>query len=136
MRSDIPRLMKERGIDAIVVLGGGTNNPVMTFMTGPTKLMRSVFLMKADQTSLLVHNPMEREEARETGVPCVAWTELGLRKLVEEEKSDIKGEARMIGLALEKLGVTGKVCFYGNFEASRLLTIVDFLKQRMKRGSK
>ncbi len=101
MRSDIPKLMKERGIDAIVVLGGGTHNPVMTYMTGPTKLMRSVYLMKADGTALLVHNPMEREEARETGIPCVTWTELGLKKLVEEEKSEIRGEARMIGVALD-----------------------------------
>lgn len=131
MRSDIPKLMKERGIDAIVVLGGGTNNPVMTYMTGPAKLMRSIYAMKPDGTSLLVHNPMERDEARETGIPCASFTEFGLKQLVEQEKSEIKGEARMIGLILEKLGAKGKVCFYGNFEASRLLVILDFLKQRV-----
>ncbi|MCX5800037.1 MAG: Xaa-Pro peptidase family protein [Candidatus Eisenbacteria bacterium] len=131
MRSDIPKLMKERGIGAIVILGGGTNNPVMTYMTGPTKLMRSVYVMKNDGSALLVHNPMERDEARETGIPCMSWPEIGLKRFVEEEKSELKGEARMIGSALEKLGVRGKVCFYGKFEASRLLAIVDFLKQRM-----
>jgi Xaa-Pro aminopeptidase len=131
MKSDIPKLMKEHGIDALVVLGGGTNNPIMTYMTGPAKLMRSIYAMKADGASLLVHNPMERDEAHETGIPCAAWTEFGLKQLIEEEQSEIKGEGRLIGLILEKLGVKGKVCFYGNFEASRLLTLLEFLKQRM-----
>jgi Xaa-Pro aminopeptidase len=131
MKSDIPKLMKERGIDAIVVLGGGTNNPMMTYMTGPANLMRSIYAMKADGTSLLVHNPMERDIAGATGIPCADFTDFGLKRLVEEEKGEIQGEARMIGLILERIEAKGKVCFYGNFEASRLLAIVDFLKQRM-----
>jgi len=131
MRRDIPKLMKERDIDTIVVLGGGTNNPVMTYVTGPAKLMRSIYAMTADGTAVLVHNPMERDEAKETGIPCVSFSELGLKRLVEEEKSEIRGEARMIALILERIGAKRKVCFYGNFETSRFMAYVDFLRQNM-----
>ncbi|MFH0777678.1 MAG: M24 family metallopeptidase [Candidatus Eisenbacteria bacterium] len=130
MKSDIPRLMKERGFEAMVVLGGGIDNPVMTYMTGPARLMRSVFAMKRDGTSLLVHNPMERDDAATTGLPCASFAQMGLKGFVEEEKSDVRGEARMICAILERLGVSGKVSFYGNFELSRFLKILEVLKDR------
>jgi len=37
----------------------------------------------------------------------------------------------MVALALERIGAKGKVCFYGNFEANRLMVYVDFLKQNV-----
>ncbi|KPJ60711.1 MAG: hypothetical protein AMJ46_05520 [Latescibacteria bacterium DG_63] len=130
MKSDIPKLMRERGLDAIMIVGGGVNNPIMTYMTGPARLMRSVYAMKADGTSLLVHNPMERDEAAETGLPCSTFADFGLKNLTREEQSEIKGEARMMGLILEKLGIKGKVGLYGNLEASRLLSQVEFIRKR------
>ena len=89
MRSDVPKLMSERGLAAIVIIGGGINNPIMTYMTGPARLMRSIYIMKADGTSLLVHNPMERDEAAETGLPCSTFADFGLKDLTREERSDI-----------------------------------------------
>ncbi len=131
MKTDIPKLMLARGLDAIMIAGGGINNPVMTYMTGPARLMRSIYVMKADGSSLLVHNPMERDEAAETGLPCSTFADFGLKELTRKEKSDVKGEARMMGLILERLKVKGKVSLYGNVEASRLLTQVEFLKGNM-----
>ncbi|UCF78010.1 MAG: aminopeptidase P family protein [Candidatus Eiseniibacteriota bacterium] len=131
MKSDIPGLMSERGLDAIMIAGGGVNNPIMTYMTGPARLLRSFYAMKADGTSLLVHNPMERDEAAETGLPCSTFADFKLKDLTRQEQSEVRGEARMMGLILEKLGVKGKVGLYGNIEASRLLMQVEFLKQTM-----
>jgi Xaa-Pro aminopeptidase len=131
MKSDIPKLMLARGLDAIMIVGGGINNPIMTYMTGPARLMRSVYVVKADGTSLLVHNPMERDEAAETGLPCSTFADFGLKDLTRKEQSEVKGEARMMGLILERLGVKGKVGIYGNVEASRLLTQIEFLTGTM-----
>jgi Xaa-Pro aminopeptidase len=130
MKSDIPGLMRERGLDAIMIMGGGVNNPIMTYMTGPARLMRSVFAMRADGTSLLVHNPMERDEAAKTGLPCSTFADFGLKDLVRKEQSDVKGEAMMMGSILQKLGGRGRVGVYGNVEASRLLTQMDFIRER------
>jgi Xaa-Pro aminopeptidase len=132
MKSEIPGLMKERGLDAIAVLGGGVDNPVMTYMTGLARLMRSMFVMRANGDCLLVHNPMERDEAAPTGLPRMDFVQAGLKRFTEEEGSDAGGEARMLCHVLEKLGAKGKVAFYGRVEANRLLYQADLIGKRMK----
>ncbi len=130
MKSQIPELMKERGLDAIVVLGGGVDNPAMTYLTGLARLMRSVYVMRANGDSLLVHNPMERDEVRETGLPTMDFVQAGLKKFSEEERSDVAGEARMVAHVLERLGAKGKVAFYGRVEANRFLAQVELIEKR------
>ncbi|MBN1504621.1 MAG: aminopeptidase P family protein [Candidatus Eisenbacteria bacterium] len=132
MKSEIPGLMRERGLDAIAVLGGGVDNPVMTYLTGKARLMRSVFVMKADGGSLLVHSPMERDEAAPTGLPLIDFVQAGLKGFTEEEGSDAGGEARMVCHVMEKLGVKGKVALYGKVEANRLLYQAEVIRKRMK----
>ena len=132
MKSEIPGLMKERGLDAIAVLGGGVDNPVMTYMTGLARLMRSMFVMRANGDCLLVHNPMERDEAAPTGLPRMDFVQAGLKRFTEEEGSDAGGEARMLCHVLEKLGAKGKVALYGKVEANRLLYQADLIGKRMK----
>jgi len=132
MKSEIPGLMKERGFDAIAVLGGGVDNPIMTYMTGRARLMRSMFVMRANGDSLLVHNPMERDEAAPTGLPRMDFVQAGLKGFAQEEGSEVGGEARMLCHAMEKLGVRGRVALYGKVEANRLLFQAELIKKRMK----
>jgi len=131
MKSQLPGLMKERGLEAIAVLGGGIDNPVMTYMTGLARLMRSMFVMRANGESLLVHNPMERDEAAPTGLPRMDFVQAGLKGFTEEEGSDAGGEARMLCHVLEKLGASGKVALYGKVEANRLLYQAELIKKKM-----
>ena len=132
MKSEIPGLMKERGLDTIAVLGGGVDNPVMTYMTGLARLMRSMFVMRANGDCLLVHNPMERDEAAPTGLPRMDFVQAGLKRFTVEEGSDVGGEARMLCHVLETLGAEGKVALYGKVEANRLLYQADLIRKRMK----
>jgi len=132
MKSEIPGLMKERGLDAIAILGGGVDNPVMTYMTGLARLGRSMFVMRANGDCLLVHNPMERDEAAPTGLPRIDFVQAGLKRFSEEEGSDVGGEARMLCHVLEKLSTKGKVALYGKVEANRLLYQADIIRKRAK----
>jgi Xaa-Pro aminopeptidase len=131
MKSQIPGLMRERGLDAVAVLGGGIDNPVMTYMTGLARLMRSMFVMRSNGDSLLVYNPMERDEAAPTGLPRMDFVQAGLKGFTQEEGTDVGGEARMLCHVLEKLGANGKVAIYGKVDANKLLFQAGLIKKRM-----
>ncbi|MBI1798800.1 MAG: M24 family metallopeptidase [Candidatus Eisenbacteria bacterium] len=113
MRSDLERLMKERGLAGMVVLADDRYSPAMYYVTGE-KITHGVYFRGADGRAHLIVNPMERDQAARAGCDVSTFPQQGLNRLIEEEKSAARGLGRLIGQTCATLGIQGTVAFYGD----------------------
>lgn len=125
MRSDIPRLMAERGIDALIILGPTTGNPPLFYVTDGAGLGKSVFIQRRGQAPHLIYNPMERDSARATGIDGSSFPENDFPRFLEEFGGDTPAaQAAFLAHVFQKNGVTGRVCVYGMQETARIYPIL------------
>jgi Xaa-Pro aminopeptidase len=124
MRSDIDRLMQERGLDALVV-AGRADDPNMLYVLGGVALEGAIFLKKRGQPGVVCHGTMERGEAAKTGLRTRNLGLYNWKELLDQAGGDLL-EARVLLLRrlFEDEGVSGRVAFYGEMDqgaAYRLL---------------
>ena len=133
MRRDIDRLMTDRKLDAAVVMGSTGSSPTVHYLTGGASLEGALIIWRAGQKPLLVHSPMERDDAARTGMETVANSGWNLAAIVREMGGELlAGRAEQIRRILAEYGVRGRVGFYGHGEIgqshallSRLETVLD-----------
>ena len=115
MKSDLDRLMSERGYDALLVTGASVNNPPMYYLANGAKVGEITVLVKPrGRPAVIFANSMEREEAARSGLEVVDQNKYGLVQLLKEEKGDRRrAVARQIGLMLADAHVRGTVAAYG-----------------------
>ena len=63
MKSDLDRLMQERNLDALMVLGDSTGNTVLNYLTGGIHLEHALAFKRRNGPVTLIHGAMERDEA-------------------------------------------------------------------------
>ncbi|NJN83767.1 MAG: aminopeptidase P family protein, partial [Caldilineaceae bacterium] len=71
MKSDLDRLMLERNLDALLVMGDSGGNQVMNYLTNGAQLEAALVLKRRDGPLTLVHGGMERDTAAETGLTLI-----------------------------------------------------------------
>lgn len=113
MRSDLDRLMKERGLSGLVVLADDRYSPALYYVTGE-KITHGIYFRSAQGNTHLIVNAMERDQAARTGFDVSTFAQQGLNRLSEEEKSAAKGLGRLIGETCATLGIQGPVSFHGD----------------------
>jgi len=67
MKSDLDRLMAERGIDALLILPGENEDPYRTYLSNGVRGSGMV-IKKQGAAPVLIVNPMEVDEARQSGI--------------------------------------------------------------------
>lgn len=133
MRSDIDRLMAERGLDAALALGSSASSPTMYYLTGGAHLEGAMVLMRRGLPPLLIHGPMERDAAAKTGLECVSNSRWNLAAITREAGGALlDGKSEQYRRILAEFGVRGRVGFYGQGDIgqahallSRLETLLD-----------
>ena len=119
MKNQLDILMKNREIDAFIVLGQGDHNPAMMYLSGGGHFTADV-VKKAGKDPSIYCLPMEREEAARTGLRTV------LHKSLKAGTKDVAEEIRWM---LNESGLSsGRVSFYGRVELGGFLSIVNELK--------
>jgi Xaa-Pro aminopeptidase len=130
MKSDIDNLMKEANIDALLIVGSAGHNPAMTYFTGMVHVSGAYLLKKVDESPVLFHNPMEREEAAQTGFPTKNLEDYDVTELVQEAGGDLlKARALRIGQIFQEFGVQGRVSIYGEGEIGSYFGIFRHLEK-------
>lgn len=119
VKSDLDRLMACRGLDAIMVLGGTENNPIMYYVTGGANLTSGIYIKRKGETAHLVHSPMERDQAAATGLQVSTYPDHGLASFLEKETDEASARAAFHHSVLRKLGVEGRLSIYGRMEISK-----------------
>lgn len=113
MRSDLDKLMQERGFDAIVVMGEAKENHALNYLTRHAKITQGIVLKKRGELPVLICSAMERDEAAKSGLAVRSFTDFGLPLLIKETGSLFEAHLRMLAAILEHYGVSGVVSFYG-----------------------
>jgi Xaa-Pro aminopeptidase len=121
MISDLDALMKERNLDAIMVLGNAEHNPAMYYFTGGGHVSKAVLIKKPGQTATLYCNAMEREEAEKSGLNVIPLRSGAMEDLAKRPK-EIFAEQ---GLTAGRIGV------YGHADVSMTLHILSRIKEEL-----
>ncbi len=114
MRSDIPSLMTQRQLDAIVVYGDTDTSSDLVYLTRGAHLERAMYLYPRQGDPVLYVSALERENALAAGVQVRLWSEQPLQRYLQETQGDMLAArvAQWRDIFAEH-GVQGRVGFYG-----------------------
>ena len=124
MRSDLDRLMKERGLAGMVVLADDRYSPAMYYVTGQ-RVTHGVYFRGSDGRAHIIANPFERDQAAAVGCEVSTFPQHALNRMAEEEGGMALGLGRLIGETCATLGIQGPVAFFGDTSLSRAWQIVE-----------
>jgi Xaa-Pro aminopeptidase len=117
MKSDLPRLMRQRGLDALVVLGPdglSAANTAFTYFTGSAHVTNGTLVVKASGEAYLVHAPMERDEAARTGLQLISLAQYKMPDILKQVNGNrLAARVEFTQRLFRDLGVSGRVGFYG-----------------------
>ncbi len=117
MKSDLPRLMRERNLDAIVVNnpdGLGASNAAFNYFIGDAHVSTGWVVVKSSGEMILAHRTMERDEAAATGMQLVNLDAYNFKQLLADKNGDrLAAEVERSKRLFADLGVNGRVGFYG-----------------------
>lgn len=133
MKSDLDRLMKENGVDVLLVNGTAQHNPSLVYFTGVAHVTNADLIKKRGEDPVLFHGPMERDEAAHTGLKTVSFSNYPFAQLMKEVDNDyIDAVALRYKKMLADVGVvSGKVAVYGQNEIGGFYAILTRLQQMM-----
>lgn len=128
MIKDLDRLMREHKINAIFATGKASTDPTLYY------LLRGVgvsgyYIKRRGKKAVLVHSPIEREEARKTGLRLVSLRRYDFRRLFASVKDPLKASALGIAQILDDLDVRGRVAFYGLMNLDEGFRLLGCLKR-------
>ena len=131
MKSDLDRLMQDRGFAASVVMGRAVENTALNYITSGAKITQGIVLKKRGEGPVLICGSMERDEAAKSGLPVVTFDDFDLYNLVKETGSRFEGKLRMLAAILEQYGVTGAVSFYGLGDPGQSFVMLSRLSEML-----
>lgn len=124
MKSELDRLMNERGLDAIFIAGGEGYSEVRDYMSNGAHITGGFIIKKPDADPLLIVSGMETEEAKKSGYPVQSWGTLGYYDLLQEFSPE-EAAVRMWQRCLEAAGVpAGTVGMYGRGDINQYVELV------------
>ena len=120
MKTDIDKIMQDRELDVLLVLGDAEHNSPMYYLTGGGHVNAATLIKPRGKDATLFHNDMEREEAAKTGLKTVSYSKYPLKELRKEADGDmLKIGAIRLQKMLTDCGVTsGRVGVYGHTDLS------------------
>lgn len=133
MRTDLDRLMKEKDIDVLLVSGAAQHNPYMVFLTGIAHITRADLIKKRGEPAILFHNPMERDEARRSGLNTQSYTKYPWEKILKEAGGDpLVATTLRYQHMFRDLGISGgRIALYGRAELSKSYGVFSRLQRAM-----
>ncbi len=117
MRSDLERLMAERGYDALVGMGGSEDPNLFYVMRGAPIHAGAIYIHRRGHAPVLCHGPMERGEAQKTGLRTRNLGLYNFKQMVEEAGGDLlRAQVALLRRVFEEEGVSGRVLFFGQMD--------------------
>ena len=120
MKSDLDALMKERNLDALMILGDAENNPPMYYFVGGGHVSGALLVKKQGEEPVLFYNDMERDEAAKSGLKARSFNEYPMQDFLEQADGDMQTvNALRFQKILADLALTkGRVAIFGKVEFS------------------
>jgi len=132
MIKDLDNIMREKGIDALLVFGHAENNPPMRYMTGGGHVTHATLIKKVDSEPVLFCGVMERDEAAKSGLRVRIYDEFPWQDYLAEAKNDLD----MVNLLryrdmLLSENVKGTVQVYGHYDVGAIYGLLTGLSKLM-----
>ncbi len=119
MKSDLDALMKEKELDALVVLGNAEFNPSMYYFTGGGHVSNAALFKRPGREPVLYCQAMEREAAAKNEVKVVPLKTSPVQSLIKDPGEILKEQ----GFTSGNLGV------YGTLDVGDLLVLIDSVRK-------
>jgi len=132
MKSDIDRLMTERGLDALFIAGGEGYSEVRDYMSNGAEITGGFIIKKHGADPMLVVSGMETEEAKKSGYAVQSWGTLGYYDLLQEHSPE-EAQIRLWERCLQAAEVnSGTVGIYGRGDINRYVELVRMANAVLK----
>ncbi len=130
MLSELDGLMNDRGIAAVIVSMHERLDPSFRWLSRGAKVTRGYVVKAAGRDPLLIHYPMERDEAASAGVRTVSIHDFKYQELFRARDDVPAAYAEFFASILRSEGVqSGSVAFCGQAPLNLYLEIADGLQQ-------
>jgi Xaa-Pro aminopeptidase len=126
MKSDLDRLMAERDLQALVVVGDETYSAPRDYLTNGAHVTGGLVIKKRGAAPVMVVNPMEIEEAAASGLQVFSYADFNWAELVKEAEGDrSKANVRLWERALRAQDIPpGRIGIYGTSDVNVYIELV------------
>ncbi len=126
MKSDLDRLMAQRDLQALVVVGDETYSAPRDYLTNGAHVTGGLVIKKRGADPVMVVNPMEIEEAASSGLKVYSYHDLGWADLLKAAEGDrSKANVRLWERALQAEHIpAGKIGIYGTSDVNVYIDMV------------
>lgn len=114
MKKDLDRLMRKLKVDAIYAEGHTSRDANMFYLLNGANIFAH-YIKKRGKPAHVVHVPIEREVAKETGHRLINMNHYDRQSILEKYRDNRKANAHFVSMLFKDLRVKGNVVFYGNF---------------------
>lgn len=138
MLSDLDRLLRERGIEAVIVPMHEAMHPAFRWLTRGAKVTRGYAIKVAGADAVLISYPMERDEAAATGLATRLIHEFDHDRIFKSAPNPAAAYATFFTTVLRELDVRESVALIGNLPFPLYLGIAEMMEQqgwRVHRGN-
>jgi len=130
MKSELDGLMRQRGLDAIVIWVDDFQSAPFDYLTGGAHVTRGLLIRRADAPAVLYASSMETEEAARSGLEVHIYNGPELAALVSETGDAALAAAHWWGEVQRRCGITtGTVGLYGSGDIAFMLTRAAQLRE-------
>lgn len=131
MRSDLDALMEARGLDGLIALVQEVYSAPVDYLTRGAHITQGLVIKKRGAAPILFANPMEVDEAAQSGLEVVSWSELGYYDVLQALPDRELAPVHLWHLALERAGLTeGTLGLYGTADVHYVLAVVRAFEQQ------
>jgi Xaa-Pro aminopeptidase len=129
VRSELDRLMQERGLGGLVAIAHDRYSPALYYLTGQ-KLHVGVYFRSADGRAHLVADPMERDQAARAGCEFSTLPQHDFNRMAEAEGHQGRAYGRLIADVCASLGIRGRVSFHGDMSAGFAWAMLERMREQ------
>ncbi|MBI2213420.1 MAG: M24 family metallopeptidase [Acidobacteria bacterium] len=129
MLSDLDSILRAHEIEALIVPMHEAMHPSFRWLSRGAKLTKGFVVKKVGDEPLLIHFPMERDEAASAGLPTVSALDFGHERAHREESHAPRALARFFHNLIEAQSITGSVAFAGNLPFELYLETAEELER-------
>lgn len=130
MLRDLDLLLRHRGIDAVIVPMHEAMHPSFRWLSRGAKVTRGYAIKLPDREPLLVTYPMEREEAKATGLEVRLAGEFDSDRIFQTADNLSEAYAELFTNVLRAIGSGPSIAFFGNAPLQLYLGIAEAMQQR------
>jgi len=131
LKQELDRLMADRGLSAVLISGSVLGNPAMAYMVNGAAISGGFVVKKCGEDPVLLCSPIEREEAKASGLQVINMARYDLGRILRESKDELSATVELYRRVFADLQVGGKVGFYGMMDQGRAWLLLSALGEQL-----